>query len=65
VNKSIVYIIEVKVIEKEEEKGKAIRQIQDKQYYKKYMNYEKIYIVGIELNKVKKQIANFEYKKVK
>jgi hypothetical protein len=65
VNKRIVYIIEVKVIEKEEEKGKAIRQIQEKEYYKKYMNYEKIYIVGIELNKVKKQIANFEYKKVK
>jgi hypothetical protein len=65
VNKSIVYITEVKVIEKEEEKGKAIRQIQEKQYYKKYMNYEKIYIVGIELNIVKKQIANFKYKKEK
>jgi Holliday junction resolvase-like predicted endonuclease len=65
VNKRIVYIIEVKVIEKEEEKGKGIRQIQEKEYYKKYMNYEKIYIVGIELNKVKKQISNFEYKKEK
>jgi hypothetical protein len=65
VNKGIVYIIEVKVIEREEEKGKAIRQIQEKEYYKKYMNYEKIYIVGIEINKVKKQIVNFEYKKVK
>jgi len=65
VNKGIVYIIEVKVIEREEEKGKAIRQIQEKEYYKKYMNYEKIYIVGIEINKIKKQIANFEYKKVK
>jgi hypothetical protein len=65
VNKEIVYIIEVKVIEREEEKGKAIRQIQEKEYYKKYMNYEKIYIVGIEINKVKKQIVNFEYKKVK
>jgi len=65
VNKRIVYIIEVKVIEREEEKGKAIRQIEEKEYYRKYMNYEKIYIVGIELNKVKKQIANFEYKKEK
>jgi hypothetical protein len=65
VNKEIVYIIEVKVIEREEEKGRAIRQIQEKEYYKKYMNYEKIYIVGIELNKVKKQVLNYEYKRIK
>jgi Holliday junction resolvase-like predicted endonuclease len=65
VNKRIVYIVEVKVIEREEEKGKAIRQIQEREYYKKYMNYDKIYIVGIELNKVKKRIENYEYKKVK
>jgi hypothetical protein len=65
VNKEIVYIIEVKVIEREEEKGKAIRQIQEKEYYKKYMNYEKIYIVGIELNRVKKKVVNYEYKRVK
>jgi hypothetical protein len=65
VNKRIVYIIEVKVIEREEEKGRAIRQIQEKEYYKKYMNYEKIYIVGIELNRNKKQVVNYEYKKVK
>jgi Holliday junction resolvase-like predicted endonuclease len=65
VNKGIVYIIEVKVIEKEEEKGKAIRQIQDREYYKKYMNYDKIYIIGIEINKNKKQVINFEYKQIK
>jgi hypothetical protein len=65
VNKEIVYIIEVKVIEREEERGKAIRQIQEKEYYKKYMNYEKIYIVGIELNRVKKKVVNYEYKRVK
>jgi hypothetical protein len=65
VNKGIVYIIEVKVIEREEEKGKAIKQIEEREYYKKYMNYEKIYIVGIELNKLKKRIENYEYKRVK
>jgi Holliday junction resolvase-like predicted endonuclease len=65
VNKEIVYIIEVKVIEREEEKGKAIRQIEEREYYKKYMNYEKIYIVGIEIDKVKKRIENYEYKRVK
>jgi hypothetical protein len=65
VNKRIVYIIEVKVIEKEEEKGKSIRQIQEREYYKKYMNYDKIYIIGIEINKNKKQVINFEYKQIK
>jgi hypothetical protein len=65
VNRRIVYIIEVKVIEREEEKGKAIRQIQEREYYKKYMNYERVYIVGIEIDKVKKRIVNYEYKRVK
>jgi len=65
VNRRIVYIIEVKVIEREEEKGKAIRQIQEKEYYKKYMNYERVYIVGIEIDRVKKRIENYEYKRVK
>jgi len=65
VNKRIVYIIEVKVIEREEEKRKAIKQIEKREYYKKYMNYEKIYIVGIEIDKNKKRIENYEYKKVK
>jgi hypothetical protein len=64
-NKSIVYIIEFKVIQNSKEKGKALKQIEQKQYYKKYLNYEKIYIIGIELNKAKKKIANFEYKKIK
>jgi hypothetical protein len=65
INRKKVYIIELKLIKKEEEKGKAIRKIQEREYYKKYMNYEKIYIVGIEINKFKKQIINYEYKRVK
>ncbi len=65
VNRSIVYIIEVKVIERQEEKGKAIKQIEEREYYKKYMNYERVYIVGIEINKNKKRIENYEYKRVK
>jgi hypothetical protein len=65
VNNSIVYIMEFKVIQDEKEKGKAINQILQKEYYKKYLNYEKIYIIGIELDKTKKQIANFEYQQVK
>jgi hypothetical protein len=65
VNKSIVYIIEFKIIENSKEKGKAINQILQKEYYKKYLNYEKIYLIGIELDKTKKQVINFEYQKVK
>jgi hypothetical protein len=65
VNKSIVYIIEFKVLKNSKEKGKAINQIIQKEYYKKYLNYDKIYIVGIELDKTKKQIVNFEYQKIK
>jgi hypothetical protein len=65
VNKSIVYILEFKVIENSKEKGKAIKQILEKEYYKKYLNYDKVYLIGMELDKTKKQIVNFEYKKVK
>jgi hypothetical protein len=65
VNKSIVYIIEFKVLKNSKEKGKAIKQILQKEYYKKYLNYDKVYIVGIELNKNKKQIVNFEYQQIK
>jgi hypothetical protein len=64
-NKSIVYIIEFKVIQNSKNKGQALKQILQKQYYKKYLNYDKIYIVGIELNKTKNKIVNFEYKKIK
>jgi len=65
VNKSIVYIMEFKVIAKEDEIGKALHQIKDKEYYKKYMNYPKIYLIGIEFHKNTKKLVNFEYQKIK
>jgi hypothetical protein len=65
VNKSIVYIMEFKVIENSKEKGKAIKQILEKEYYKKYLNYGKVYLIGIEFNKTKRKIVNFEYQKIK
>ncbi|MCX7870201.1 MAG: PD-(D/E)XK nuclease domain-containing protein, partial [bacterium] len=65
VNKKIVYIMEFKVLENEKEKGKALKQIKEKEYHKKYLNYEKIYIIGIEFDKVKKNVINFEYEKIK
>ena len=57
--------IEFFVIEKKEEKGKALKQIREKEYHKKYLNYEKIYLVGIEFDRVKKELVNFEYEIVK
>jgi hypothetical protein len=65
VNNSIVYILEFKVIQDEKEKGNSINQILQKEYYKKYLNYYKIYIIGIEFDKTNKQIANFEYQQIK
>jgi hypothetical protein len=65
VNKRIVYILEFKVIESEEEGGKALKQIKQKEYYKKYLNYDRIYLVGIEFYKKDKKIANFEYELIK
>jgi hypothetical protein len=53
------------VLKNSKEKGKAIKQIQQKEYHKKYLNYEKSYIIGIEFNKTKRQIINFEYQKIK
>ncbi|MGC9022850.1 MAG: PD-(D/E)XK nuclease domain-containing protein [Dissulfurimicrobium sp.] len=35
VNKKIVYILEFKIIQNEKEKGKALNQIKQKEYYKK------------------------------
>jgi len=60
-NEKVVYIVEFKVLENEREKGKALKQIKEKEYHKKYLNYQKIYLVGIEFDKVKKELVNFEY----
>ncbi len=65
VNKRVVYVIEFKVLEREEEKGKALKQIKEKEYYRKYLNYEKIYLVGIEFDKVNKNLVNFEYEVIR
>ncbi len=65
VNNSIVYILEFKVIKNSKEKGKSINQILQKEYYKKYLNYDKVYLIGIEIDKTNKQISNFQYQQIK
>ena len=61
VDKKLVYIIEFKVLESKREKGRALKQIKEKEYFKKYLNYEKIYLLGVEFDKNNKGLANFEY----
>jgi hypothetical protein len=38
-----------------------LHQIKEKEYYKKYLHYDKIYLLGIEFDKNTKNITNFEY----
>ncbi len=84
VDKKVVYIfhitfviMEFKVLENEREKGKALKQIKEKEYYneesisevvckyKKYLSYEKIYLLGIEFDKNNKNLVNFQYEIIK
>ena len=58
-----IYIIEFKVVEEREEK--ALKQLKEKEYHKKYLNKNKeIYLVGIEFCKKEKNICNFKYEKL-
>jgi hypothetical protein len=54
-----VYIIEFKVVEDKEE-YKALKQIKEKRYYEKYKD-KKVYLIGIEFSKEKKNIVSFEW----
>ena len=57
-----VYILEFKVVEDKEE-YKALKQIKEKRYYEKYKD-KKVYLIGIEFSKEKKNIVSFEWEKV-
>ena len=58
------YIIEFKVVELEPE-GKALEQIERKNYAEKYRGrFERIYLVGIEFSKEQKDLVAFEWKEV-
>jgi len=54
-----VYILEFKVVEDKEE-YKALKQIKEKRYYEKYKD-KKVYLIGIEFSKEKKNIVSFEW----
>ena len=57
-----VYIIEFKVVDNKNRKGKALEQIKKKKYHEKYLNIAKeITIIGIEFSKKEKNICKFEW----
>ena len=59
--KDKIYIFEIKVDAEES----PIKQIKERQYYRKYANSGKdIYLVGISINSSERNIAGFEWEKV-
>ena len=57
-----IYIFEFKVISADE-KGNALQQIQHKGYAEKYRDGRELYLVGIEFDKVKRNIGRFEWQR--
>ena len=56
------YILEFKVLEKNEKTGSAMEQIIDKKYYEKYQT-ESVYLIGIEFCQIDRNIKHFEWEK--
>ena len=58
------YILEFKVVELEPE-GKALNQIEQKGYARKYIGkFAKIYLMGIEFSKEQKNLVGFEWREI-
>lgn len=56
---NLIYVIEFKV-----GKGDAMKQIEERKYYEKYIDEKKeIYLVGINFDEQEKNISKFEFKK--
>ena len=59
-----VYVMEFKVVELEGE-GKAIKQIKEKRYWEKYLGRgSKVYIMGVEFSKEKRNIVAFDVEEI-
>ena len=58
----IIFIIEFKVIDEENQTCNALAQIKQPKYYEKYQQQAKLlYLVGIDFCKSKKNICGFEW----
>ncbi|WDN89022.1 hypothetical protein BuS5_01990 [Desulfosarcina sp. BuS5] len=62
---SRVYIIEFKVTGKKNDSPNALKQIKEKVYHDKYRQKGiDIYLIGVEFEKVERNIINFEWEKI-
>ncbi|MCS6955158.1 MAG: PD-(D/E)XK nuclease domain-containing protein, partial [Candidatus Calescibacterium sp.] len=59
-HQNTAYIFEFKV-----DKGSPIEQILSKQYFNKYLNYEKIFAIGIVIDSSSKTIKSFQIQQIK
>ena len=57
-----LFILEFKLADKAT--GNALKQIKNKRYYEKYINFKNIYLVGIEFSKEKRNIVGYEWEKI-
>ena len=55
-----VYIFEFKMNEVD-----AISQIKDRKYYEKYLNYKEVYIIGIQIDEINRNVKNVVWQKIK
>ncbi|MCS7244485.1 MAG: PD-(D/E)XK nuclease domain-containing protein, partial [Candidatus Calescibacterium sp.] len=60
IHQNTVYIFEFKV-----DKGNPIDQILSKQYFNKYLNYEKILAIGIVIDSSSKSVKSFQIQQIK
>ncbi len=60
-----VYLFEFKVVEGEEGEGKALAQLREKGYHKKYEgSFKEIYLIGIEFSSGERNIKGFFWEKL-
>ena len=57
-----LFVFEFKLIEKAT--GNALKQIKEKRYWEKYQDFDKIYLIGIEFSREKRNIIGYEWEKV-
>ena len=63
---NFVYIIEFKVINSRCSAGSALKQIKEKRYHEKFIQNElEVYLIGVEFDKEDRNIAGFEWEKVR
>jgi hypothetical protein len=59
------YLFEFKVVEGEEADAKALAQLKEKGYHKKYEgSFKEIYLIGIEFSSGERNIKDFSWEKM-